>query len=191
MRIAFLGTRQALRGAANSLVLPQRAALRIAQRAMRDDDLVRRELAGITGVDIGFGTEKGNLKSKRFTAFGCEPTGDVPPLGAKLRMTPQVLGKAQGMSGCNGCERSSRRGRRAIGAQRQQDRRQQGRCDRGERLAHQSSRTARTASWLKAARPLTIAVTAAALINTRLSSANSRAGTSRSMLQLKDCRLMT
>src|ERR1700689_4037373 len=111
MGIAFLGAGKAQRGAANSLVLPQRTALGIAQRAMRDDDLVRREVARIIGIDIRFGTKKSDLKSQRFTALGRKPTRDVPPLGTKLRMTSQVVGKFQWMSGGNGCVRGARRGR--------------------------------------------------------------------------------
>ena len=75
----------------------KRAALRIAQRAMRDDDLARREVARIVGIDIGFGAKKCNLKSQRFTALGRKPTRDIPPLGTKLRMAAQVFGKSQWM----------------------------------------------------------------------------------------------
>src|ERR1700722_1239851 len=60
-----------------------------------------------------------------------------------------------------------------------------------ECLSHQSARTARTASWLSAARQLQMAVTAAAGTRAALSNANCHTGTARSMLQLKDCRLMT
>jgi hypothetical protein len=77
---------------------------------MRDDDLARREVAGIAGIDVRFGPKKRNLKSKRFAALGRKPTRDVPPLGAKLRMASQVIRKSQWMARRNGCVRDIRRG---------------------------------------------------------------------------------
>ena len=94
------------------------------------------EGARIVFVDIRLGAKEGHLKPKRLALFSREPSRDIPPLGPKLRMTSQVFGKLRRMS------RRNRRIRRA---------RRSGRSDQGARqqkndLAHQSSRTARTAS---------------------------------------------
>ena len=56
---------------------------------------------------------------------------------------------------------------------------------------HQSSRTARTASWLMALRPLHTAVKAAAAISVTESTPSCHSGTAKSMLQLNDWRLTT
>src|SRR6202521_845834 len=64
---------------------------------------MRREGAGIVLVDIGLGAKKRDLKAERLAALGGQPTGDVPPLGAKLRMAAVIRGKYQGLTGSYGC----------------------------------------------------------------------------------------
>jgi hypothetical protein len=50
-------------------------------------------------VDIGLGAKKRNLEAERHAAPGGQPAGDVPPLGAKLRMTAVISGKYQRLIG--------------------------------------------------------------------------------------------
>src|SRR5271165_6308278 len=202
---------QAESGALDALVLPEPSARRIAERGVRDDELVRRECAGIVVVYRWPRAEKRDLKAERSSRGGCEPSGDIPPFGSKQRMAAVILGEAQRPHAVD-LAVACRRGNPARGARDRRDRDganddgcRTARGDRGRgrgappaprgppraRSGHQSSRTARTASWLIAARPLQIAVSAAAAIITRLTSASCHTGTARSMLQLNDCRSIT
>src|SRR5258708_28891891 len=64
---------------------------------------MRREGAGIVLVDIGLGPKKRDLKADRLAALGGQPTGDVPPLRAKLRVTAVVLRKYRRLIGRYRC----------------------------------------------------------------------------------------
>src|SRR5450631_2508960 len=98
-------------GTANALVLPQPAAVRVADGAMRDQQLMRCEGARIVLVNIGLGAKKRDLKAQRLAVLGGQPTGDVPPLGAKLRVAAIIRGKYQRLTGSDWCI-GGRRGRR-------------------------------------------------------------------------------
>ena len=52
-------------GAPDALVLPEPTVLGVAERAMRDQQLARREGAGIALIDGGPGAEEGDLKAER------------------------------------------------------------------------------------------------------------------------------
>src|ERR1700722_19142468 len=70
-------------GAPDALVLPQTAALRVADGAMCDQDLPGGERTGVVLVDVGLGPKESDLKSQRLAVLRGQPAGDVPPLGAK------------------------------------------------------------------------------------------------------------
>src|SRR6202044_1180236 len=89
--------------AANTLVLPEPAALGVADGAVRDQELVRGECARIVFLDRGFGAKERDLKSQRIALRGGEPARHIPPLGAKLRVTAVVRRKLQRMTGNDGC----------------------------------------------------------------------------------------
>src|ERR1700736_6735171 len=64
---------------------------------------MRCEGAGIVLVNSGLGAKKRDLKAERLAALGGQPTGDVPPLGAKLRVTAVIRRKYQRLIGIDGC----------------------------------------------------------------------------------------
>src|SRR5882762_4397 len=66
---------------------------------MRNQQLVRREGTGIVLVDIGLGAKERHLKAERLTVLGGQPTGDIPPLRAKLRVTAMIRRKYQPLTG--------------------------------------------------------------------------------------------
>src|SRR3984957_14783415 len=80
-------------GARDALVLPQAAALRVADGAMCDQDLAGSERTGVVLVDVGLGPKESDLKSQRLPVLGGQPAGDIPLLGAKLWMAAEVRGK--------------------------------------------------------------------------------------------------
>jgi hypothetical protein len=63
MGVAFDGIRQPQAGTANALVLPQVTALGVADGAMGNEQLARREGAGVVRLYVGFGAKKSNLES--------------------------------------------------------------------------------------------------------------------------------
>src|SRR6202789_353233 len=64
---------------------------------MCDQDLMGRERTGVVLVDVGLGPKEGDLKSQRLAMLGGQPAGDIPPLGAKLRVAAEVRRKYQRM----------------------------------------------------------------------------------------------
>src|SRR5258708_39899211 len=71
---------------------------------------MRREGAGIVLVDIGLGAKKRDLKAERLAVLGGQPTGDIPPLRAKLRVPAIIRGKCQRLTGNYRCIGGRRHG---------------------------------------------------------------------------------
>src|SRR5690348_16175389 len=146
---------------------------------MRKEDLPRVEGARVVGLLVRAGAEEGHLKTHRVV----EPTGDVPPLGAELRMRAVVAREGESPPRshlrindvCRPCAPNERkyRQKQEIPA------------------PHQSSRTARTGPMPIASRPESTAVITARTMRTVTRESKSTNGGCRSMLQLNDCRFTT
>src|ERR1700677_1266852 len=76
---------------------------RVAECAMRDQQLMRGECTRVGRIDRWAGTEEGHLKAERFAGWSREPAGGVPPLRAKVGMAAQVARKLDRAAGCDGC----------------------------------------------------------------------------------------
>src|SRR5258706_4613930 len=84
-----LGVRQRKTGARGTLVVQQLAELRVGDRGMGKQQLARIERARIGTLLVGTSAKERDLEADR----AVEPAGDVPPLGAKFRVSAMVTGK--------------------------------------------------------------------------------------------------
>src|SRR5690606_22387717 len=96
---ALLGFGQAEAGARRTFCTQQRTLLRIADRSMRKQQLLRRKARRIVFVEAGAGAEEGDLEATFHAGLIFHPACDVPPFGAKLRMTALVLWKGNLVAG--------------------------------------------------------------------------------------------
>src|SRR6266513_5980465 len=172
-----LGLRQREPGARRALLVDQAAALRVGDGGVGKQYLERIEAARVVGLLLRPRTEESDLEAHR----PVEPAGDIPPLGAVLRMRAVIAGKNK---------TRPRRDHRIAQLRRPGDERQAQQADKGA-PPHQSSRTARTGPIPIASLPETIAVTTARKIKSAINAARRRKGTCNSMLQLNDWRLIT
>src|SRR5206468_12422323 len=163
-----------------ALVVQQPAGRRIGERSMREEQLPRRKPAGKVFGDARPVAEKSDLHAELPAARRLEPSGDVPPFAAELRMAAVVARELQ---------RCALAHRRIIALPVDEDGTQGER--QGGHEPHQSSFTARTASPLIAGRPLAIAVNVASTSITATNSARSRQGRCSSIPQWNDCRFTT
>src|SRR5580704_11215293 len=60
---------------------------------MREQNLLGGKSARIVFIDCGARAEERHLETERVASAGIEPSGDVPPLGAKFGMRAMVGGK--------------------------------------------------------------------------------------------------
>src|SRR5207302_4462448 len=174
---AGLGVRQREPVARRTLLVDQAAALRVGDGGVGKQYLERIEAARVVGLFLRPRAEEGDLEAHR----PAEPAGDIPPLGAVVRMRAVIARKNK---------LRPRRDQRIAQLRRPRDERQAHQADKGA-PSHQSSRTARTGPIPIASLPEAIAVMTARKIKSAISAARSRKGTCSSMLQLNDWRLIT
>src|SRR5687768_1233774 len=86
-----LGVRERKAGASGALVVHQAAALRVAERRVREENLPGIEAARVIGDLFGTRAKKSDLKAQR----SGEPAGDVPPLDAVVGMRAVVARKGE------------------------------------------------------------------------------------------------
>jgi len=77
-----LGVREREAGARRALLVDQAAALRVGDGGVGQQYLARIEAARVVGLLLRTRAEEGDLEADR----AVEPAGDVPPLGAVVRM---------------------------------------------------------------------------------------------------------
>src|SRR5258708_5405232 len=81
-----LGLGERVPGARSDLVVQQAGALRIRERGVREEHLARVEAARVVALLFRPRAEEGDLEAER----PIEPSGDVPPLGAEIRMRAMI-----------------------------------------------------------------------------------------------------
>src|SRR5215469_6431954 len=105
MQITAVGPCQAERSALDALLLPEATVRRIGDRAVTENDLAGCECTRITRIDLRTHAKQGDLKTECLAPLaGVDPTGDVPPFDAIVRMAAMIARKLQRLSRLHGGE---------------------------------------------------------------------------------------